>query len=83
MASTYMVMWKNNDVTGLHGLVSRAELQGVRSRMEGEMRWDPRDVLEEEWFGRDRTKDKEGKGKGEEEEKEEKGKEEDEEDTKA
>ncbi|GMH53228.1 hypothetical protein TrRE_jg11172 [Triparma retinervis] len=62
---------------------TRKELQGVRSRMEGEMRWDPRDVLEEEWFGRDRTKDKEGKGKGEEEEKEEKGKEEDEEDTKA
>jgi hypothetical protein len=51
-------MWKNNDGTGIHSLVAKIELQGVKSKLEGEKLWDPDEELKDEWFGKDRNKEK-------------------------
>ena len=66
--TSYLVMWKNNDGTGIHSLIGKIDLAGIHSRMINEKRWDPAPEFKEEWFGRkprrreeEETKVEEGK----------------------
>jgi len=49
METVYMTMWKNNNQHGLHSLVSKLDLKGTKSKLQGEGRWVEMEI-KKEWL---------------------------------